>query len=227
MLVMWHIHNVQKERRQGVWVWEWRGMKGWVVLWLDGVDVSVIDWCQTLCHYQCQTHQPIPSMVSHSPVCFKAIMLLPLQSVCWCCCVVPLFAPCPIPVLFDKWLWEWCHCRATISLMLGHPQRCESCHTMHLSFFWTMAETVCLQEMFVVFAERMDSQKVRLLVWKSPTVASQICTQSAHGPQWAESWCAQWVRGCGWTGSSCSMLWVLPVLLQVHSPMVSHLGHVR
>ena len=32
-----------------------------------------------------------PSMVSHSPVCFKAIVLLPLQSVCWCCCVVPLF----------------------------------------------------------------------------------------------------------------------------------------
>ena len=27
-----------------------------------------------------------------------------------------------------------------------------------------------------------------------------------HGPQWAESWCAQWVHGCGWTGSSCSML---------------------
>ena len=31
-----------------------------------------------------------PSMVSHSPVCFKAIVFLPLQSVCWCCCVVPL-----------------------------------------------------------------------------------------------------------------------------------------
>ena len=30
------------------------------------------------------------SRVSHSPVCFKAIVLLPLQSVCWCCCVVPL-----------------------------------------------------------------------------------------------------------------------------------------
>ena len=31
-----------------------------------------------------------PSMVSHRPVCFKAIVLLPLQSVCWSCGVVPL-----------------------------------------------------------------------------------------------------------------------------------------
>ena len=40
-----------------------------------------------------------PSMVSHSPVCFKADVLLPLQSVCWCCCVVPLFAPLSNPLL--------------------------------------------------------------------------------------------------------------------------------
>ena len=46
-------------KRQGVWVWEWRGMKGWVVWWLDGVDVSVMTWCQTLCHCQCQLHQLI------------------------------------------------------------------------------------------------------------------------------------------------------------------------
>ena len=45
-----------------------------------------------------------------------------------------------------------------------------------------MAETVRLQEMFVVFAERMNSQKVRLLSRKSPTVVSQISTQSAHDP---------------------------------------------
>ena len=32
-----------------------------------------------------------------------------------------------------------------------------------------MAETVFLQEMLVVFAERMNSQKVHLLARKSPT----------------------------------------------------------
>ena len=31
-----------------------------VVLWLDGVDVSVMAWCQTLCHCQCLPHQTIP-----------------------------------------------------------------------------------------------------------------------------------------------------------------------
>ena len=30
------------------------------VRWLDGVDVSVMAWCQTLCHRQCQPRQPIP-----------------------------------------------------------------------------------------------------------------------------------------------------------------------
>ena len=30
------------------------------VWWLDGVDVSVMAWCQSLCHCQFQPHQPIP-----------------------------------------------------------------------------------------------------------------------------------------------------------------------
>ena len=39
--------RVKRDERVGVW-------------WLDGVDVSVMAWCQTLCHCQCQPHQPIP-----------------------------------------------------------------------------------------------------------------------------------------------------------------------
>ena len=78
---MWHVHNVQKERDGGVL---WNGQKAGGlslrvkrdervgVWWLDGVDVCVMAWCQTLCHCQCQPHQPHPSMVSHSPVCFKS-----------------------------------------------------------------------------------------------------------------------------------------------------------
>ena len=49
----------------------------------------------------------------------------------------------------------------------------------HVSFFWILAETVFLQEMLVVFVEWMNSQKVCLLAQKSPTVVSQICTQSS------------------------------------------------
>ena len=39
--------RVKRDERVGVW-------------WLDRVDVSVMAWCQTLCHCQCQPHQPIP-----------------------------------------------------------------------------------------------------------------------------------------------------------------------
>ena len=39
--------RVKRDERVGVW-------------WLDGVDVSVLAWCQTLCHCQCLPHQPIP-----------------------------------------------------------------------------------------------------------------------------------------------------------------------
>ena len=92
-VAVWHANNVQKER--GVL---WNGPKAGGlslrvkrdervgVWWLEGVDVSVMAWCQTLCHCQSATSTH-PSMVSHSPVCFKAIVLLPLQSVCLCFCV--------------------------------------------------------------------------------------------------------------------------------------------
>ena len=104
VVTMWHAHNVQKER--GVL---WNGQKAGGlslrvkrdervgVWWLDGVDVSVMAWCQTLCHCQCQPHQPIPQWSATVQCVSKPLCLLPLQSVCWCCCVVPLFVLCPIP----------------------------------------------------------------------------------------------------------------------------------
>ena len=111
-------------------------MKGWGVWWLDGVDVSVMVWCQTLCHCQCQPRQPI-SQWPASPVCFKAIVLLPLPSVCWCCCVFSLFPPLSNHFLIGHWLWGWCGCRAAISPMFCHPQHCVSCHAMrHSSESW-------------------------------------------------------------------------------------------
>ena len=100
---LWHACNVQKEsgeccgmgRRQGglslrVKRDERVGlMVGWGRCECDGLVSNTL----SLSMSATPTH---PSMVSHSPVCFKAIVLLPLQSVCLCCCVVPLFALCPI-----------------------------------------------------------------------------------------------------------------------------------
>ena len=45
-----------------------------------------------------------PSMASHSPVCFKAIVLLSLQSVCWCRCVVSI-----LPHLSNPYFIDNCH----------------------------------------------------------------------------------------------------------------------
>ena len=69
--------RVKRDERVGVW-------------WLDGVEVSVMALCQTLCHCQCQPHQPIPQWSATVQCVSKPLCLLPLQSVCWCCCVVPL-----------------------------------------------------------------------------------------------------------------------------------------
>ena len=63
-------------------------MKKGRVLWLDGVDVSVMAWCKTLCHCQCQPQSSVS------------------QSHCVCCrfnqCVgaaaLSHFPLCPIPV---------------------------------------------------------------------------------------------------------------------------------
>ena len=39
--------RVKRDERVGAW-------------WLSGLDVSVMAWCQTICHCQCLPHQPIP-----------------------------------------------------------------------------------------------------------------------------------------------------------------------
>ena len=99
VVALWHAHNVYKERGEECF---WNGQKAGGlslrvkrdervgVWWLDGVDVSVMAWCQTLCHCQCQSHQLIPQWSATVQCVSKPVCLLPLQSVCWCCCVVPL-----------------------------------------------------------------------------------------------------------------------------------------
>ena len=76
--------RVKRDERVGVW-------------WLDGVDVSVMAWCQTLCHCQCQPHQPIPQWSATVQCVSKPLCLLPLQSVCLVLLYCPTFAFCPIP----------------------------------------------------------------------------------------------------------------------------------
>ena len=69
--------RVKRDERVGIWC-------------LDGVDVSVMAWCQTLCHCQWKSRQPIPQWSTTVQCVSKPLCLLPLQSMCWCCCVVPL-----------------------------------------------------------------------------------------------------------------------------------------
>ena len=102
------------QQSNDVWLWQCgmhttckRRWVGSVVEWAEGRGLSlrvkrvgglVVGWhgCEcdglvsntlSLSMSATSTH---PSMVSHSAVCFKAIVFLPLQSMCWCCCVVPL-----------------------------------------------------------------------------------------------------------------------------------------
>ena len=98
------MHTMCKRRGVGVVEWaEGRGLSLRVkrdervgVWWLDGADVSVMAWCQTLCHCQCQSHQLIPHWSATVQCVSEPLCLFLLQPVCWCCCVVPLFARCPI-----------------------------------------------------------------------------------------------------------------------------------
>ena len=69
--------RVKRDERVGVWC-------------LDGVDVSVMAWCQTLCHCHCLLHHPNHQWSATVQCVSKPLCLLPIQSVCWCCCVVPL-----------------------------------------------------------------------------------------------------------------------------------------
>ena len=65
---VWHVHGFQRRgweccgmgRRQGCWSLRVKIDERVGVWWLNRVDVSVMAWCQTLCHYKYQPHQPIP-----------------------------------------------------------------------------------------------------------------------------------------------------------------------
>ena len=67
-------------------------MKGWRFGGWMGGDVSVMALCQTLFQCQCQSHQLIPQWSATVQCVSKPLCLLPLQSVCWCFCVVPLLS---------------------------------------------------------------------------------------------------------------------------------------
>ena len=82
--------SVKRDERVGGLVVGWGGCE------CDGLVSNTL----SLSLSATSTH---PSMVSHSPVCFKAIVLLSLQSVCWCCCVVPLL-PFAQSLLIHNWL---------------------------------------------------------------------------------------------------------------------------
>ena len=73
------------------------GWKGGCCGWMGWM--CVMAWCQTLFHYQCLPHQLIPQWSATVQCVSKPLCLLPLLSVCLCCCVVPLFALGPFSFL--------------------------------------------------------------------------------------------------------------------------------
>ena len=88
-------------------------MKGWV-LWLDGVDVcdGLVSKTFSLSMSATPTH---PSMVSHSPVCFKAIVFVAtsISVLVLLCC--PTFCSWSILILDSDRVWGYCDSNPIIS----------------------------------------------------------------------------------------------------------------
>ena len=78
-------------------------MKGWGVWWLDGVDVSVMAWCQTLCHCQCQHINPFLNGQPQSSV-FQSHCVV-ATSISVGAAVLSHFCPFVQSLLIDHWLW--------------------------------------------------------------------------------------------------------------------------
>ena len=114
-------------------------MKGWgglVVGW-DGCECDgLVSNTLSLSLSVTSTH---PSMVSHSAVCFKAIVLLPLQSVCWCCCVVPLLPLCPISLLIGH-----CHVIVACTMSCVCVGFVGVCCVMSSDGVWGVDDAVCV-----------------------------------------------------------------------------------
>ena len=117
--------RVKRDERVGVW-------------WLDGVDVSVMAWCQTLCHCQCQPHQPIPQWSATVQCVSKPLCLLPLQSVCWCCCVVPLLPFVQSPLIGHCHLIVVCTMSCVCVGLVG------VCCVMSSDGVWGVDDAVCV-----------------------------------------------------------------------------------
>ena len=113
-------------------------MKG-EVWWLDGVDVSVMAWIQTLCHCQCLPHQLIPQWSATVQCVSKPLCLLRLQSVCWCCCVVPLLPLCPIPILIGN-----CHFIVACTMSCVSVFGWFVCVVLRQVMEWGVDDAVCL-----------------------------------------------------------------------------------
>ena len=148
--------RVKRDERVGVW-------------WLDGVDVSVMAWCQTLCHCQWSATSTHPSTVSHSPVCFKAIVLSPAQSVCWCC-VVPLFCPLSNPFSLTTGFGD-----DVVAEQPSHP-----CLEVHDSVCHV---TPCVFLSSEPWLKQCAFKKCSLCLWSEWIHRKSICLCDNH-PQW-------------------------------------------
>ena len=117
--------RVKRDERVGVW-------------WLDGVDVSVMAWCQTLCHCQCQPHQPIPQWSATVQCVSKPL----------CCChfnqcvgaaVLSHFCPLSNPLLIDN-----CHLIVACTMSCVCVGLVGVCCVMSSDGVWGVDDAVCV-----------------------------------------------------------------------------------
>ena len=121
--------RVKRDEKVGVW-------------WLDGVDVSVMAWCQTLCLFQCQHINPSLVFDEQSHVYQSQRVLASSTNFMVLTCP----AKCGHCARHSEsgMALEMIECRAAISPMFSHPQHCESCHTMCTSFCSMNEKSGCL-----------------------------------------------------------------------------------
>ena len=115
--------RMKRGERVGVW-------------WLDGAEVSVMAWCQTLCHCQCQPRQPIPQW-SATVQCVSKPLCCCHFNQCVAAAVLSHFSPLSIPQFSLVIGFE----DDVIAEQLSHPQQCVICHTMCLHFLHSMNRT--------------------------------------------------------------------------------------
>ena len=107
------------------------------VSWLDRVDVSVMAWCQTLCHCQCQAHQPIPQW-SVTVQCVSKPLCCCRFNQCVGAAVLSHFCPLSNSILIGD-----CHLIAVCTMSCVCVGLVDVCCVMSSDGVWGVDDAVC------------------------------------------------------------------------------------